>query len=442
MGRGRGAAQRTMFASDAHGVAARNSPVIVTDRRRCAWPAACCPTPGGPMRTSSTPASALAVGLALTLVACVSRLPDTGVDADPTECSHVDDDGDGLGGNCDNCPGIANPDQADGDGDGIGDVCDNCPTKRNRNQADDDQDSVGNICDNCAAVGNADQDDADHDGIGTACDNCPANANGDQTDTDMDGRGDVCPRPPPAKVSVSSTGLGKGRIASNPPGIDCATTCAALFDVDSSVTLIATPDTGSRFSGWTGDTDCAGATCSLAIDGPKTVHPKFDPERFALTVVEAGTGAGKVTSNPSGIDCAGGTCTAAFDYNTRVTLTPVASSTARFRGWAGGTGCTGGTCSVTLDTARSVTATFDALRAVTVQKYGGGGGTITAAAAGIDCGAVCAGSVPNGTRLTLQAASDGSSVFAHWGGACSGSGVCTIDSVTAPVAVTATFDPR
>lgn len=39
----------------------------------------------------------------------------------------VDSDQDGLSNYDDNCPGVANPDQADRDSDGRGDVCDECP---------------------------------------------------------------------------------------------------------------------------------------------------------------------------------------------------------------------------------------------------------------------------------------------------------------------------
>ena len=59
----------------------------------------------------------------------------------------VDSDDDGEPDASDNCPVVANPDQADGDDDGIGDACDNCLVIENPNQRDTDADGYGNICD-------------------------------------------------------------------------------------------------------------------------------------------------------------------------------------------------------------------------------------------------------------------------------------------------------
>lgn len=47
--------------------------------------------------------------------------------ASPVDDQAPDADGDGVTDGQDNCPTIANPDQADRDGDGVGDVCDQCP---------------------------------------------------------------------------------------------------------------------------------------------------------------------------------------------------------------------------------------------------------------------------------------------------------------------------
>ena len=48
-----------------------------------------------------------------------------------------DSDGDGVSDNYDNCPDIANSDQANADGDGAGDACD----------PDSDGDGAGDVCD-------------------------------------------------------------------------------------------------------------------------------------------------------------------------------------------------------------------------------------------------------------------------------------------------------
>ena len=103
-----------------------------------------------------------------------------------------DYDDDGVLNDVDNCPYVANADQADSDADGVGDACDNCVNDSNSNQEDDDSDGVGDACDNCPYESNADQTDSDADGVGDACDICVDDADPLQTDTDADGIGDAC----------------------------------------------------------------------------------------------------------------------------------------------------------------------------------------------------------------------------------------------------------
>ena len=88
----------------------------------------------------------------------------------------TDTDGDGITDGADNCPSIANSDQADADSDTAGDVCD----------TDDDGDGIADGADNCPLVANSDQANADGDSFGDVCD----------ADDDGDGIADVvdnCP---------------------------------------------------------------------------------------------------------------------------------------------------------------------------------------------------------------------------------------------------------
>lgn len=67
---------------------------------------------------------------------------------EPTALFDDDLDNDGVVDGVDNCPAVANPDQADEDGDTVGNACDNCPNVANRLQQDDgDSDGIGDDCD-------------------------------------------------------------------------------------------------------------------------------------------------------------------------------------------------------------------------------------------------------------------------------------------------------
>jgi hypothetical protein len=118
------------------------------------------------------------------------------------------------------------------------------------------------------------------------------------------------------------------------------------------------------------------ANCVLSDFALDTVFLNVSSGSFALTVTVAGTGAGKVTSSPSGINCPG-TCSVNFGTGTAVTLTPAAGSGSTFAGWSGA--CTGtAACSVTMTAAKAVTATFNLSGgpAVTLSPTSLGFGTV------------------------------------------------------------------
>jgi len=130
------------------------------------------------------------------------------------------------------------------------------------------------------------------------------------------------------------------------------------------LTLTATPDDGSTFTGWGGSCSQYGneSTCTLSISGPKDVTAGFGvpappPSEFSLAVVRSGTGSGYVGGG-GGIDC-GPTCVATFAANSPITLVPVADDDSTFTGWSGG-GCSGtGQCTIRITSNTTVTAQFD-----------------------------------------------------------------------------------
>jgi hypothetical protein len=145
-------------------------------------------------------------GLSFPLLNCADAVPD-GI---------VDVDGDGIWSHIDNCPDVANADQADTDGDGEGDSCDGDDDSDGVPDAEDDfpldaEESVDTDDDGMGDNADTDDDedgvpdigdafpldpdessDGDTDGVGDNADNCVEQANLDQLDTDNDGQGDVC----------------------------------------------------------------------------------------------------------------------------------------------------------------------------------------------------------------------------------------------------------
>ena len=76
-------------------------------------------------------------------------------------------------------------------------------------------------------------------------------------------------------LMVTNTGTGSGTVTSSPTGIDCGQTCSASFASGTSVTLTATPDSGSVFGGWTGA--CTGtSTCTLTLTSTQAVTATFN----------------------------------------------------------------------------------------------------------------------------------------------------------------------
>lgn len=74
-------------------------------------------------------------------------------------------------------------------------------------------------------------------------------------------------------LTVIKSGTGTGSVSS-PSGVDCGATCSASIASGISVTLTATPNTGSTFAGWSGACSGAGA-CTTTMSQARNVAAAF-----------------------------------------------------------------------------------------------------------------------------------------------------------------------
>jgi uncharacterized repeat protein (TIGR02543 family) len=147
-------------------------------------------------------------------------------------------------------------------------------------------------------------------------------------------------------LTVTKTGSGSGTVTSVPPGIDCGSDCSQDYAHNTQVTLSAIPDTGSTFTGWTGDLTGTTNPATLTMDGNKTVSATFELNVVTLTINQA-TG-GTITADPAG----------PYHYGDDVTLTATPAQGYAFTGWAGDLTGTTNPATLNLDGDKTVSATF------------------------------------------------------------------------------------
>jgi len=98
-------------------------------------------------------------------------------------------------------------------------------------------------------------------------------------------------------VTVQVTVIGDGRVASDPPGIDCPGNCSRAFDEQAFVTLTALPGPGAVLNQWTNGCTGTDVVCGSSARGLSFVTAEFAaPQAPAFTSAATAT----FNSGPSG----------------------------------------------------------------------------------------------------------------------------------------------
>lgn len=292
-------------------------------------------------------------------------------------------------------------------------------------------------------------------------------------------------------LSISKPGNGSGTVTSAPSGINCGTACSAPFTAGTSVTLTATPAAGSTFTGWSGACSGADTSCSLVMNADNSVTATFTivtiPLGAALdntslvwttggnapffgqtsTSYSGGsaTQTGKIGNNQSTYLATSVTGPGTLSFYWKVSsernydfLSVYLDGVSKYR-WSGSTSwykseltIPAGTNTVKWEYAKDSTLSsgqdagwvdnvvFTPITVYSLTASNIGNGTITSTPAGISCGSDCTEDYNSGTSVTLTATPDSGWYFTGWGGACSGTGSCTI-TMSAAQSVSATFAP-
>ena len=229
----------------------------------------------------------------------------------------------------------------------------------------------------------------------------------------------------------------------NTTGIMCPPDCTETYASGEVTYIEADVPSGCRFVGFSGDCVNVGGACPLNMAAARNVTATFEAVQAVCSIVLDGTGTGRVTSNPAGIQCPP-TCSYTFNPGTSISLQAVADSGSEFKYWRHNPVLNTPGIATSVDRELTIAATFDVVGTTAMTVVRSGDGTVAGAGGAIQCGQVCETAVPIGQPFTLRATPAQGYTFGGWGGACASAGTNPTCSEIASddVTVAASFIPE
>ncbi|RJQ30882.1 hypothetical protein C4572_03345 [Candidatus Parcubacteria bacterium] len=277
--------------------------------------------------------------------------------------------------------------------------------------------------------------------------------------------------------SAGKAGPGSGVVVS--PGVECGSDCSEYYPDGFSIPILANPFINSYFAGWQGN--CAASkdnVCLVQMSAPRSITAVFDilpylfkmpdilpnlyttkkissnatvfnpvpqaplsgePKPVSLSVSGLPTGATATVSNNNCVAPCSSSVNISVSPNAPAGIYPIT--------------VTGQSGSVATTSRFALFINEDNLFSVKVEKKGDGHGTVRVVSSDplikdISCyfGSLASGTVPacsnsylKGSNFIVSATASTGSVFAGWGGACSGTGPCSINGISSGKNITANF---
>ncbi len=168
------------------------------------------------------------------------------------------------------------------------------------------------------------------------------------------------------KYLVTSNVSGSGTVTFGSTGVTCGN-CGVLVTEGTNLTLTANPGTGHAFGSWSGDCSGTNPSCTIIVNGPKTVTAAFTPLSYTLTATIAGNGTaiygatGYVIPNTGSIVCMAPlfiSCSGTYAYGNVVTLMVQPKPGFYFDHWEQSCIGTNPSCSITILGDTNVRAVF------------------------------------------------------------------------------------